>query len=204
MRNGQGKEKTKIEMALQESLPWEETTLVKYEKIMAQDLIIKKSKVHRKGVFANRDFKKGETVLHFEGDLYDAKEVPDQPYDLENDRYIQVSETKFVGPFRDGRDPDFQLPDNWVNHSCDPNCLTVSESNFKLKLVARREIKKGEEITQDYSTAMIFDSWTIKCNCGSPKCRKIITEFRSLPKTLRKQYIKERGIPTYFLKYVCD
>jgi len=31
-----------------------------------QDVIIKKSKIHGKGVFANRDFKKGEVVLEWD------------------------------------------------------------------------------------------------------------------------------------------
>jgi hypothetical protein len=31
-----------------------------------QDVIIKKSKIHGKGVFANRDFKKGEAVMKWD------------------------------------------------------------------------------------------------------------------------------------------
>lgn len=169
-----------------------------------RNLIVKNSKIHGKGVFANRDFKKGETVLYFTGDLYDVKDYPfllnDPSYDAENDRFIQVSETMLLGPYRDNRDPNFEEPDNWVNHSCNPNCLIRSEGKLGLKLFVRRDIRKGEEITFDFSTAIILDSWSIECKCGGANCRGRITEFRLLPLDLQEQYVKEGGVPKFFLK----
>jgi len=60
-------------------------------------------------------------------------------------------------------------PDLWkpLNHSCDPNSWVDG-----LNLVARKKIKKGEEITMDYSTMYAISIGPqFKCNCGSLNCR---------------------------------
>lgn len=56
-----------------------------------------------------------------------------------------------------------------TNHSCNPN-LRVSGFN---KLVARRAIDKGEELTIDYGSISVGSGVTIieNCNCGSQNCR---------------------------------
>jgi hypothetical protein len=59
-------------------------------------------------------------------------------------------------------------PKKWrpINHSCDPNCWMQG-----LDVVARRPIKKDEELTLNYSTFAPeippFDCW-----CGSANCQK--------------------------------
>lgn len=59
-----------------------------------------------------------------------------------------------------------------VNHSCDPNCRI---DGFN-KLVARRDISAGEELTIDYGTVSIGNGSTIidSCRCGSENCRHTI------------------------------
>jgi D-alanine--D-alanine ligase len=56
------------------------------------------------------------------------------------------------------------------NHSCDANTGYVG-----LNVVALRSIKKGEELTLDYGTFCDENSESFTCQCGSLKCRKIIT-----------------------------
>ncbi len=58
-------------------------------------------------------------------------------------------------------------PANFMNHSCDPNAWYEGE-----RLVARRIIKAGEEITYDYATDATDRDWDFLCTCGSPICRK--------------------------------
>lgn len=165
------------------------------------------SKKHCRGTFAAQDIKKGQIIFYFDGDLYDVKNKPflvgsGSPYTGENDRYARVSENLFLGPFRDDREGNLNGPDDLTNHSCNPNCLITSDRDLELKIKARRDIKEGEELTYDYSTVVIFDSWEMECHCGEKNCRKIIGEFRTLPVELQKQYIKEGGVPKYFLKHI--
>lgn len=56
----------------------------------------------------------------------------------------------------------------FVNHSCEANTLT-SGYGFE---IAIRDIKAGEEITDDY--ALLNLEKEMFCGCGSPNCRKLI------------------------------
>lgn len=59
-----------------------------------------------------------------------------------------------------------------VNHSCSPNCKI---SGFN-RLVAKRDIKKDEELTIDYGTVSVGTGHPIieNCSCGSKNCRSVI------------------------------
>lgn len=60
-------------------------------------------------------------------------------------------------------------PAGWApqNHSCDPNTEFVG-----LNLVARRDIRSGEELTVDYGTFYDRHMTPFDCGCGSPNCRR--------------------------------
>jgi D-alanine-D-alanine ligase len=59
-------------------------------------------------------------------------------------------------------------PTAWApqNHSCDPN--TAFDG---LNVIARREIRVGDELTIDYAVSMNEQSASFTCRCGSPQCR---------------------------------
>ncbi len=59
-------------------------------------------------------------------------------------------------------------PTGWApqNHSCDPNTEFIG-----LNLVARRDIRGGEELTVDYATFYDRHMTPFDCTCGSPRCR---------------------------------
>jgi len=61
-------------------------------------------------------------------------------------------------------------PNGYGNHSCDPNLWW---RGF-FELVARRDIREGEELTCDYAASTTDESWSMSCNCGSPSCRGVI------------------------------
>ncbi len=46
--------------------------------------------------------------------------------------------------------------------------------NNGMGIFASQDIKKGEEITFDYSSTEADPYWKMKCKCGSFNCRKII------------------------------
>ncbi|HLD43256.1 MAG TPA: SET domain-containing protein-lysine N-methyltransferase [Candidatus Nanoarchaeia archaeon] len=121
------------------------------------DVVVKTSKIHGKGVFAFRSFKKGEIVLRW------------KPKELTKEQVEQVSEKeKPYVSFLDGKYLLEQPPERYVNHSCDPNTTVQNLCD-----VAKRDIKKGEEITSDYAETALPDL-RMDCKCGSRKCRGVI------------------------------
>lgn len=56
-----------------------------------------------------------------------------------------------------------------INHSCDPNAWIEG-----LNLVARRNIKAGEQITIDYATFYNEQMDDFDCHCGTRRCRKVV------------------------------
>jgi len=126
-----------------------------------------------KGLFATHLIKKGEVILKFQGPLITFK---------------QTLKTKDGIPLQIGPDCYIYLrkPGRFANHSCSPN-TSIKKDHF---LVALKDINKGEELFFDYSTAMDEDCWTLKCMCNSKNCRKLITDFKYLPKKPRDKYLK--------------
>jgi hypothetical protein len=65
---------------------------------------------------------------------------------------------------------------NFVNHNCDPNAGFQGQ----IVLVAMRSILAGEEITFDYAMCLHpapgIPRYELQCRCGTPHCRKLITE----------------------------
>lgn len=143
-----------------------------------------------RGVFAGRDYEKGEAIFRFEGQILTEDELP-TPYDEVEDHYMQIGEGLYMGP--SGK------ADDLVNHSCDPNSGIKIEGR-NVNLFAIRSIKKGEELSWDYSTTIDEDDWQLDCNCGSPKCRKKVGDFKYLPEDTKKKYIELGIVPDYIVK----
>ncbi len=80
-----------------------------------------------------------------------------------------------------GQDPTY-----FINHSCDSN-LWMKDA---FTLVARTDIKKGEELTADYALWEANENHVMKweCKCGSPFCRKRITGKDWRLKNLQGRY----------------
>jgi hypothetical protein len=123
------------------------------------DIIIKDSKIEGKGVFADRKFQKGEVVLKWDTSRILGQDEVDE---------LDEHEKRYLSPFH-GKFLLQNPPARYVNHSCDPNTKVVDECSD----VAIRDIKKGEEITSDYSLFNIPGP-AMRCKCGSKKCRGII------------------------------
>jgi len=125
---------------------------------MKKDVIVKKSKIQGRGVFANRDFRKGEVVLRWDT----SKKVTKKEF-----AKLSENEKRYV-TFIDGVYTLIPEPERYVNHSCNPN--TTVKKNCD---VATKKIKKGEEITADYSEDLAPGEKMI-CNCKSKNCEGII------------------------------
>jgi len=145
-------------------------------------LIVKKSSIDGKGVFAKKSIRKGEIVAVFGGLV------------IRKEEYAKLTRGKFKkaesygiclgGGFylitsREGR---LEKADRF-NHSCRPNAGIKGQ----ITLVAMRSIKPGEEVTFDYATTECEES-SFKCNCRNKDCRKIITGNDWKNQLLQKKY----------------
>jgi hypothetical protein len=58
-------------------------------------------------------------------------------------------------------------PDNFINHSCDPNLRYDIAGN----VVAARFIAQGEQVFIDYGCFIVNFDEPFDCACGAPNCR---------------------------------
>jgi SET domain-containing protein len=93
-------------------------------------------------------------------------------------------------------DPEGEIG-QYCNHSCAPNAGVIKRER-RLWFVAIAPIARGEEITHDYATWLGADDvWTMRCNCGTPRCRKVVRNVRSLPAAVFNRYRQLGIIPTF-------
>jgi len=142
------------------------------------NIVVKKSKVQGKGVYANKNIFQGNTIL------------------IIDDTHIVTDESKLT-PHQHEYDCDYlangkvilmQEPEKFINHSCNPNSYVKTIKKIR-KVLAMRNIEKGEEITFDYSINGNNDG-TFNCHCGSDNCRGIYQgNFFKLSKDIQLKYL---------------
>lgn len=137
---------------------------------------VKKSRVHGRGVFARKPFRRGERIMEYTGRRIRWSTIPQ---DLDDPRmyFFGLGDGKrVIDPRVGGNEARF------VNHSCNPNCET-RESRGRVFVHAVRNIRPGEELTYDYCLGLDDDVPRTKeiedearCYCRSPKCRGTMLE----------------------------
>jgi SET domain-containing protein len=129
-----------------------------------------KSPIHRHGVIADQKIPRNQYVIEYTGVLLNQA----QTKKLEDHTYVwQIGWNERPSYWSiDGRTNGSGA--EYVNHSCDPN-LQVWFIGRRVYYISRRPIKKGEELTIDYSFDWSEDPNDItKCSCGTRKCRGTI------------------------------
>jgi SET domain-containing protein len=164
-----------------------------------EKFIIEESKLGGKGVFAKEKINRGELIKNLSGEiiteqqflerLSSGSEAYNDPFQIdvgENDEGEGMLDRKYI---------DLDELSRTFNHSCDPNAGIRNISD----LVAIRNIEVGEEITYDYSTTVSKTEleFSMPCNCGSNKCRKIISSVSSIPEEQLKEYKDNNVLPNY-------
>ncbi|KAJ1626094.1 hypothetical protein T492DRAFT_1035027 [Pavlovales sp. CCMP2436] len=64
--------------------------------------------------------------------------------------------------------------DNFICHSCEPNCDVVIGTDMTAALVATRPIAKGDSVCFDYDSTeddLRDEKGGFSCHCGAPRCR---------------------------------
>jgi hypothetical protein len=125
------------------------------------------SRIHGDGLFTERAIGKDEVVVRLGGVLFKLEDV--RAGLVNQDSVTGFTDELYLGPM-----PSITRPmDEYINHSCDPNVWL----NGAMTLVARHPIDEGAELTVDYGTWEIDETWLFAppCTCGSKHCRGVIT-----------------------------
>jgi SET domain-containing protein len=148
---------------------------------------IRRSRLNGVGMFAKGDIKKGEIVFIKGGHVLTREQLFSSGI---INSYLPIDDNYFLGATSKREETDIKL---YLNHSCQPNCGVRGEITF----LAMVDISKDTELTIDYCMVDNED-YEIKCNCGTPSCRKIINGFDWKKKELQEKY---KG---YFARYLQD
>ena len=131
-------------------------------------LRIRRSRVHRFGVFALETIPRGRKVIEYCGERLTWTEAARHVRKRQRQRapvnvYLaRLNRRWIIDGAVGGSGAEF------VNHSCDGN-LGVRKIRGHILLFSRRRIRAGEELTADYR--LHRQSPRLECHCGSPKCR---------------------------------
>jgi len=125
-------------------------------------IVRRRSPVHGFGVFAAERIRKNARIIDYAGELVrnDESEAREERYLAHGCIWVfRVNRTWSRDAAVDGNIARF------INHSCTPNCwFEVVDKTIWIR--AARDIRKGEELTYNYS---IDGERTIACRCR-PGC----------------------------------
>lgn len=125
------------------------------------------------GLFATREFRKGEFIVAYRGQR--VTDAESERREARGARYMFEINSRWAIDGSSRRNLA-----RYVNHSCRPNAEAVARKVHPICYVARRRIKEGEEITVDYGKDY-FDAYIRGQGCRCDKCR----EKRRLQRKLR-------------------
>lgn len=169
------------------SMEWEVKTFE------SSKFVVKKSDTAGLGQYAIRMIKKGELVFfnRIDTQLRAEEELFPKGRPWQNEWQQNMVEEVFDGKYTAPRLSDsFDDVTLYTNHNCDPNLWY--EGTYD-SMVARRDIRIGEELTYDYAT--VDTDTSFKCNCGSKMCRKNVTGSDWMMKGLQDRYGLEHFFP---------
>ncbi|CAF0804566.1 unnamed protein product [Rotaria sordida] len=140
-------------------------------KLRKKRLRYAKSNIHSWGLFACEPIAMEDMVIEYVGETIRQSigDLREKQYELEgiNSNYMfRVDSDTIVDATKCGNLARF------INHSCDPNCyakIIPVESQKKIVIYSKRDIRLGEEITYDYKFPL--EEQKIPCCCGAPTCR---------------------------------
>lgn len=130
------------------------------------DVTVAPSAIAGTGCFAARNFRKGERIGEYTGVILTWEEA--------EEKYHNASLT-YLFDLGDGSVIDAAPVDNplkYINHSCEPNCVSDQRGKH-IYIKALRDIEEGEEFSYDYNLILSEgeDPSIHACSCGAKQCR---------------------------------
>ena len=132
-----------------------------------------------KGIFAVLPINSGEKILIWGGQYVDEKKAIQEKA---RGKKVMQWDDNLYSIENNGEDLGY-----FINHSCDPNTWMIGAYT----IIAKRNIKVGEEITTDYVLwEARGDDFVSKweCKCGALNCRKKLTGKDWKLTELQKRY----------------
>jgi len=129
------------------------------------------STIHKRGLFATCDIEAGTDIIQYVGEKITKEESTRRALEWEEKARKSGSGLVYIFELDDEWDLDGRLgrnPARYINHSCDGNCEAINYDG-EIWIVARKDIKEGEELTYDYGYDMehFLDH---PCKCGADNC----------------------------------
>jgi SET domain-containing protein len=131
-------------------------------------LEVRRSKIHRWGLYAGEDIPKRRKIIEYTGEKISRRETKRRAEGPLNYLFTLNSYWCIDGSVGGSGA-------QYINHSCDPNCYAWIHKEHILYMSAR-VIHKGEELTIDYHFDK--DVEKVPCSCGSRHCRGTINLLR--------------------------
>jgi SET domain-containing protein len=125
-------------------------------------LAVRRSRIHRRGVFARERIPAGRKVIEFTGEHITFQEAR-RRWNPALNYLFALDENLIIDGSAGGSGAEY------VNHSCAPN-LRARYLRGHLLYFSTRSIQKGEELTVDYRYAG-GGRQTYPCRCGASSCR---------------------------------
>jgi uncharacterized protein len=125
-------------------------------------LIVRSSSLHGAGVYTTTPIKKRTRILEYTGPRMSREESEGMYADSEVTYLFTMEDEKTI---IDG----FGMA-AFVNHSCDPNCVS-DQIDGRIWIIALRDIAANEELTYDYCLWDAEPGEEAPCYCGAKKCR---------------------------------
>ena len=124
-----------------------------------QDVLVKRSTAGL-GLFANRNYTKGEEIIQYKGEIITSDEG-----NRRGGKYLfELNDTWMI----DGKERTNTA--RYINHSCRPNAYAeLSEDETEVRIYAKKKIKAGEEITYNYGP-QYFKMVIKPLGCQCEKC----------------------------------
>jgi SET domain-containing protein len=153
------------------------------------------SPIHRRGLFATADLESGMDIIQYVGEKIPKEESNRRALEWEEKARKTGSGLVYIFELDEDWDLDGRRgrnPARYMNHSCDGNCEAIN-CEGEIWIVARSDIKSGEELTYDYGYDMehFLDH---PCACASDNCIGYIVredQRRKVQKLLRGKKRKQ-------------
>ncbi|MEM5460840.1 SET domain-containing protein-lysine N-methyltransferase [Paraburkholderia phytofirmans] len=139
----------------------------------ARRIVVRRSSIHGKGVFALTPLGPGELICEYKGAPVPWDTAMNRP-----PRDVSQPDHTFFFDLGDGYVIDGSVGGNsarWINHSCAPNCEPELDGR-RIFIRALRRITVGEELSIDYALVGEEKSYRAlreryRCSCTARNCR---------------------------------